>query len=163
MGIKEDIEALDLAAARWAHQFVAVPRDQLLRLLAHIHNLAELVRAQPAVVEAGVAMRQMRDATGERIAELEREVAAKQARIDALMFEHCPDEMTPEQVAEWGRHQRVVHDPAVAAGARAKARAAVDSMGDSPLSMSMFASVADYEAAISAGQAPERQRGLEHG
>lgn len=41
-----------------------------------------------------------------RVAELEREVAAKQARIDALMLEYCPDEMTPEQVAEWARHQR---------------------------------------------------------
>lgn len=50
----------------------------------------------------------MRDA--ERVAALEREVAAKQARIDALMFEYCPDEMTPEQVAEWARHQRPVSE-----------------------------------------------------
>ncbi len=28
-----------------------------------------------------------------------------QAKIDALMFEYCPDEMTPEQIAEWGRNQ----------------------------------------------------------
>lgn len=30
----------------------------------------------------------------------------QQARIDALMLEYCPDEMTPEQIAEWERHQR---------------------------------------------------------
>lgn len=30
----------------------------------------------------------------------------KQAAIDRLMLEHCPDEMTPEQIAEWGRHQK---------------------------------------------------------
>lgn len=29
----------------------------------------------------------------------------QQAAIDRLMLEYCPDEMTPEQIAEWGRHQ----------------------------------------------------------
>jgi hypothetical protein len=42
--------------------------------------------------------------------ELELEAAEKQARIDALMLEYCPDEMTPEQVEEWGRHQRAKHN-----------------------------------------------------
>lgn len=28
-----------------------------------------------------------------------------QARIDALMLEFCPDQMTPEQIVEWKRHQ----------------------------------------------------------
>ena len=28
-----------------------------------------------------------------------------QARIDALMLEHCPDEMTPEQMAAWANAQ----------------------------------------------------------
>lgn len=56
----------------------------------------------PTLLEA------LRDA--ERVAALEREVAAKQARIDALMLEYCPDEMTPEQVAEWSRHQRPVSE-----------------------------------------------------
>lgn len=40
-----------------------------------------------------------------RIASLQREVAAKQAKIDALMLEYCPDEMTPEQVENWKQHQ----------------------------------------------------------
>lgn len=40
--------------------------------------------------------------------ELEAEVAAKQAKIDELMLEYCPDEMTPEQIEEWGRNQRPV-------------------------------------------------------
>ena len=34
------------------------------------------------------------------------EIERLQAKIDALMLEYCPDEMTPEQVSEWGRHQR---------------------------------------------------------
>jgi hypothetical protein len=33
-------------------------------------------------------------------ARLESELAAKQAEIDRLMLEYCPDEMTPEQLAE---------------------------------------------------------------
>lgn len=36
-----------------------------------------------------------------------REIAeARQAQIDRLMLEYCPDEMTPEQIAEWSKHQR---------------------------------------------------------
>lgn len=41
----------------------------------------------------------------ERLEAAERDAQAKQAKIDALMLEYCPDEMTPEQVEEWGRHQ----------------------------------------------------------
>jgi hypothetical protein len=37
------------------------------------------------------------------------EIEHLQARIDALMLEHCPDEMTPEQVANWERHQKAVY------------------------------------------------------
>ena len=32
--------------------------------------------------------------------------AANQARIDALMMEYCPDEMTGEQITNWQSHQR---------------------------------------------------------
>lgn len=41
------------------------------------------------------------------VARLKADAASKQARIDALMLEHCPDEMTPEQMAEWAAHQAV--------------------------------------------------------
>lgn len=34
-----------------------------------------------------------------------REIGACKAKIDALMFEHCPNEMTKEQVDEWAKHQ----------------------------------------------------------
>ena len=33
---------------------------------------------------------------------------ALQARIDELMLEHCPDEMTAEQKANWAEHQKPV-------------------------------------------------------
>lgn len=35
------------------------------------------------------------------------QLASKQAKIDALMVEHCPYEMTKEQVEEWKKHQVV--------------------------------------------------------
>lgn len=31
---------------------------------------------------------------------------AKQAKIDRLMLEYCPDEMTEEQIQNWGINQR---------------------------------------------------------
>lgn len=42
------------------------------------------------------------------INELRREVGAKQARIDELMLEYCPDEMTPEQLEEYSNAQVAV-------------------------------------------------------
>jgi len=44
------------------------------------------------------------------VAELKLEVAAKQARIDELMLEYCPDEMPQEQLDNWSNHQ-VPADP----------------------------------------------------
>jgi hypothetical protein len=44
------------------------------------------------------------------IARLRDELEAAQARIDELMLEYCPDEMTPEQVAKWAKHQRRVEE-----------------------------------------------------
>ena len=37
-----------------------------------------------------------------------KECGAKQAQIDRLMLEYCPDEMTQEQVAEWAANQQPV-------------------------------------------------------
>jgi hypothetical protein len=34
------------------------------------------------------------------------ELDARQAKIDALMLEFCPDEMTADQLENWKRHQR---------------------------------------------------------
>ena len=41
------------------------------------------------------------------VEKLERELQAKQAKIDRLMLEYCPDEVTPEQLHEWAIHQRL--------------------------------------------------------
>ena len=41
---------------------------------------------------------------------------ADQAKIDALMLEYCPDDMTPEQREEWARHQSRSAPPASTEG-----------------------------------------------
>lgn len=35
-------------------------------------------------------------------------LSPKQAQIDRLMLEHCPEEMTDEQMANWRAHQVIV-------------------------------------------------------
>lgn len=37
-------------------------------------------------------------------------LAEAQAKIDRLMLEYCPDEMTCEQMATWAAHQRPVEN-----------------------------------------------------
>jgi len=39
------------------------------------------------------------------IEELMTQCAFRQAKIDELMLEYCPDEMTQEQIKEWEEHQ----------------------------------------------------------
>ena len=42
----------------------------------------------------------------EQISKQGRRINHLQAKIDQLMLEYCPEEMTEEQIAEWGKHQR---------------------------------------------------------
>lgn len=45
---------------------------------------------------------------GDLLAEAAKELGALQAKIDDLMLEYCPKDMTPEQIENWKQHQRVV-------------------------------------------------------
>ena len=40
------------------------------------------------------------------IESLRQQLSAAQAKIDELMLEYCPEEMTNEQIAEYEKHQR---------------------------------------------------------
>lgn len=44
------------------------------------------------------------------------ETAALQCKIDALMLEYCPDEMTEAQKENWAKHQRTVTPNALGEG-----------------------------------------------
>jgi hypothetical protein len=46
----------------------------------------------------------------DRAERLQRELNAKQAVLDRVMLEYCPGEMTEEQMTNWKKHQRPVHD-----------------------------------------------------
>jgi hypothetical protein len=52
-------------------------------------DAAYIAAANPATILSLIA----------RIEELE-------AKVDSLMLEWCPDEMTPEQIEKWGSNQR---------------------------------------------------------
>lgn len=46
----------------------------------------------------------------DRAEALQKALDAKQAELDRVMLEHCPDEMTAEQTENWAKHQKVA-DP----------------------------------------------------
>lgn len=93
-----------------------------------------------------------------RVEELERDAQAKQARIDALMLEFCPDEMTPEeQMAEWSEHQSVVRLTADERAAIAAIDAALSSepktMSDDPWTAPLPKSLLQRRANLAAENA----------
>ncbi len=85
---------------------------------AHAERLEYALRIAPGIRQSVEKYERLR-ARAERLHELEishwamvheverltRERGSLQARIDALMLEYCPDEMTHEQTAEWARSQ----------------------------------------------------------
>ena len=48
------------------------------------------------------------DALENTIEFLDMEINDKQAKIDALMLEYCPDEMTQEQILDWSNNQQCI-------------------------------------------------------
>lgn len=69
--------------------------NEVKRLKSVIAKLEKNATTQALALKAAKAMQQ---------AETER-ADANEAKIDALMFEHCPDEMTDEQKRKWAISQ----------------------------------------------------------
>ena len=76
---------------------IEVRRLQAVELNMHRKLAAEKLRADQGWARYEAANRAKND--------LERERGHKQSIIDRLMLEYCPDEMTAEQVEQWGKHQ----------------------------------------------------------
>lgn len=76
-------------------------------LREYIHNLETIADPAGTVRENAIAVDTIAGLEVLLVDEKSKN-AALQAKIDALMLEHCPDEMTPEQRAEWVKHQRAV-------------------------------------------------------
>lgn len=77
-----------------------VNKDAVVRITAEADGALEALREELR------ASRQAERAAWRYEPELEAERDELQAKVDALMFEYCPDEMTPEQKDNWARSQR---------------------------------------------------------
>lgn len=72
--------------------------DPFTRLFANLLAIADRVDGLKAALTAAQALAEQR-----------------QAEIYRLMLEFCPEEMTPEQLENWGKHQRPVSKEVAAA------------------------------------------------
>lgn len=84
----------------------------------------DILEAELAACSAVVDRQQEQlDRNAEQLAALHQDASSKwaflewrdraekaEAKIDALMFEYCPEEMTEEQIARWKKHQRPVQE-----------------------------------------------------
>jgi hypothetical protein len=100
------------------HAYNRDDRDALLGITDALHQqLAELQRELAtsgrefqAMFKEAVSYKQQLAEMRVRVDNLYHAVDSKQAKIDALMLEFCPGEMSAEQKAEWARNQ-VAGDP----------------------------------------------------
>lgn len=120
VGGGEGVDTLNLYINAWGAQQREAGKQEALDLTVSIGQLRQRAEKAEAELAAYVAQSETDFARMEgvaeqwktvaaaaeaRVKELERESAHKQAIIDRLMLEYCPDEMTAEQVEEWGKHQ----------------------------------------------------------
>ena len=63
------------------------------------HKLADLNRICEFDQKTNEQLLEQRD-------QLRQQLAVKQAEVDALMLEYCPNEMSQEQLDNWAAHQR---------------------------------------------------------
>ena len=75
--------------------------EDMINACESAQTIIEAIRALPDPCDLTEAREMVH-----RLADLEKQLASKQAKIDTLMEEYCPDEMTEEQMANWAAHQR---------------------------------------------------------
>lgn len=74
-------------------------------------RVQELERENGELCDANSILASANDTDFARAQHAEAELAAAQAKIDALMLEYCPNEMTDEQCDAWARRQKVAPLP----------------------------------------------------
>lgn len=98
------------------HSLCETLECELTASRAEVERLrTERLHGRGAALEAGIDGGTMADvitALHKRAESAQRALAGAQAKIDALMLEYCPDEMTHEQVENWGKHQRALSEHA---------------------------------------------------
>lgn len=78
-------------------------RDLIARGCVKKNELLVQVKDLPKILEKSYT-RQF-EALMQRNSELYKKLQAAQAKIDALMLEYCPDEMSPDQIKAWEESQ----------------------------------------------------------
>jgi len=91
-----------------------VVSDHIVDLRGCIPTLMEYPEMASTMREVEKAANELEAAlvTDKRMAQPQdcKECGAKQAKIDSLMLEYCPDEITDEQMAEWAKYQTPVQE-----------------------------------------------------
>ena len=119
-------------------QRIAMANEGAGEYLYHWHWVAVInelierrVEVERLTADLASAHEQLADQTA-RWAAVVNERDALRARIDALMLEYCPDEMTADQTAEWARHQVPHQLSAAEREALERESAAVDAVATEP-------------------------------
>ena len=87
-------------------------RAELTVLISERNALCERLEISPNHNIDGIDARDATiDLLEKYVVELKQCEAGLQAKTDALMLEYCPDEMTEEQLENWGRHQTPAKEP----------------------------------------------------
>jgi len=95
--------------SRWTEPEEAILKDSKTAPEAHRRLIrAGFSRSRGSVTNHLQYLRELGEATPSAMQLLRNRIAELEARIDQLMLEYCPDEMTPEQLERWGAHQRSV-------------------------------------------------------
>jgi len=81
--------------------------DLVLEQLAEIESLRQqLAEKETQRQNLMGAYQRQGDSAQAVITDLRQQLAAKQADVDALMLEYCPNEMSQEQLYNWAAHQK---------------------------------------------------------
>lgn len=142
---------LSAAAERIAQLETDLERARLNHVDANTRNM----NARDALENVKVERDDWHNLADERSAEIVRlagELGNAQAKIDALMLEYCPDEMTPKQVERWGVSQAPATETPAGAFKRGMKRAA-DVCEKRALKCDEMASRGDEGAAYEASRA----------
>jgi hypothetical protein len=91
------------AVADGVEYVLALSSNLLPSERSKLKDAAEIIRRRAPNATLPAEAEQSEDV----VQRLLKELGAKQAELDRVMFEHCPDEMTPEQIENWKRHQVV--------------------------------------------------------
>ncbi len=74
--------------------------ERIGELRAEVERLQEQLKAYQSLLDASHKLHEIKDRREDKL----------KAEIDRLMLEFCPEEMTPEQVAEWARNKKPVEE-----------------------------------------------------